>query len=254
MFDSHAHYDDKAFNQDRDEVLNLVYQDGVKYIVNAGSSVKSSKTCVELSKKFDFVFAAIGVHPHDASRVSENYLSSIEDLSKYEKVVAIGEIGLDYHYDFSPRDVQKKCFIEQINLAKHLNLPIIVHDREAHEDVIKILRQEKAETAGGVMHCFSGSLELARETVKMGMYLGIGGSVTFSNAKKTLEVVKNIPLEYLVSETDCPYLTPVPHRGKRNDSRYMKHVIEKIAEIKGLTFEETSGKLTENAKRLFKIV
>lgn len=252
MFDSHAHYDDRAYNEDRDQVIDAVHKEGVEYIINAASNIKSSEVSIELSKKYDFIYAAIGVHPHDAGETVD-YLDKLRALAENEKVVAIGEIGLDYHYDFSPRDVQKKYFAEQIRLAKELKIPVIVHDREAHEDTLRILREEKAGEVGGVVHCFSGSYEMAKEVIKLGLHIGVGGSVTFNNAKKTVEVVEKIPLEYILSETDCPYLTPAPYRGKRNDSRYMRYSIEKVAEIKKIGFDDTSRILAENAKMVFKI-
>ena len=254
LFDSHAHYDDKAFDEDRDHIIDAVHREDVEYIINVGSNIRSSEKSVELSKKYNFIYAAIGVHPHDVGKAPLDYLDKLRILAKNEKVVAIGEIGLDYHYDFSPRGVQKKCLTEQIALARELGLPIIVHDREAHEDTLKILREERVGEVGGVMHCFSGSYEMAKEIVNLGLHIGIGGTVTFTNAQKTVEVVEKIPLEYIFSETDCPYLTPVPNRGKRNDSRYMRYTIEKIAELKRLNFDNVSNILAENTKKVFRII
>jgi len=252
MFDSHAHYDDKAFDDDRHKIIKEVHNEGVEYILNAGCNIDASKVSIELSRKYDFIYSAVGIHPHDSERVEKNYIDILTTLSKNEKVVAIGEIGLDYHYDFSPRDVQKKVFIEQINLAKELNLPTIVHDRESHEDIINILEQEKPKI--GIMHCYSGRYDLAKKVLKLGFYIGIGGPITFNNAKKAIEVVEKVPIEYILCETDCPYLTPVPFRGQRNDSRYVKYVIEKIAQIKNMDYEVTQKILTNNAKRLFNII
>lgn len=251
MFDTHAHYDDKAFNNDRYRMIEEVHGLGVEYIINAGSDIKSSKMCIELAEKFEFIYAAVGVHPHEASKAEGNYVDALKEFSKNKKVVAMGEIGLDYHYDFSPRDIQKRVFIEQINLAKDLELPIIVHDRESHEDTLNILSQQKHNI--GVLHCFSGSYEMAKDIINMGFYIGIGGPITFNNARKTIEVVEKIPIEYILCETDCPYLTPAPFRGQRNDSRYVRLVIEKIAEIKNIGYIEAEEILTSNAKRLFKI-
>jgi TatD DNase family protein len=253
MFDSHAHYDDTAFDNDRSELLEKVQSLGVQYIINAGTNIKSSKESIELSQKYGFIYSAIGVHPHDAEKAEKDYIDVLKEISKAEKCIAIGEIGLDYYYDYSPKDVQKKVFEEQIILAKEQNLPIIIHDRDAHEDTLEILKKQNVKNIGGVMHCFSGSYEMAKEIIKIGLYIGVGGSLTFSNAKKTVEVVEKIPIEYILSETDCPYLTPVPFRGKRNDSSYMKNTIEKIAQIKQIGFEEADNILTENAKRVFNI-
>lgn len=251
MLDTHAHYDDKAFDNDRYNLIEDIHNKGVEYIINAGSDIKSSKMSVILADKFEYVYAAVGIHPHESEKAGDNYIDQLKELSKNQKVIAIGEIGLDYHYDFSPREIQKKIFVEQINLAKELDLPIVVHDREAHEDIINILKNEKPKK--GVLHCFSGSYQMASVVVNMGYYLGIGGSLTFNNAKKTVEVVEKIPIEFILPETDCPYLTPNPFRGQRNHSGYVRLVIEKIAEIKKMSFEDADEILTNNAKRLFGI-
>lgn len=253
MFDSHAHYDDEKFDADRDQVLSDCVDSGVTHIVNAGCDLESSVKSIELSKKYPFVYAAVGVHPHEASGWNENTLDDIKALAGEEKVVAIGEIGLDYHYDFSPRDVQKKVFAKQIALARELKLPIIVHDRESHRDVLDILISEKAYETGGVLHCFSGSVEMAREVLDLGFKIGIGGAVTFKNARKSIEVVKYAPLDMLLVETDCPYMTPEPYRGQRNWSGYIKLILQKMADIKGLDYTELEGATTYNAKCLFRV-
>lgn len=204
-------------------------------------------------EEYDFIYAAIGWHPVDAIDMTEEDLAWIKELSAHEKVVAIGEMGLDYHWDKSPKDIQKEVFRNQIALAKEVNLPIIIHNRDATEDVVTILKEEGAEAVGGIMHCFTGSAEVARECMKMNFYLSFGGPVTFKNAKKPKEVVKEIPNDRLLIETDCPFLTPHPFRGKRNEPSYVKYVAEQIAELKEMTFEEIASITTENAKRLFRI-
>lgn len=254
LFDTHAHLDDDRFDGDRDEVIQKCKQDGIELIMNAGSNVETSVKSISLAGKYDFIYASVGVHPHDASAMDEETAEVLAALAENKKVRAIGEIGLDYHYDLSPRDVQKKRFIEQIDLARQLKLPIIVHDREAHGDVMDIFRKTRVKEVGGVLHSFSGSAEMALECLKLGLYISISGSVTFNNARKTVEAVKEVPLDMLLIETDSPYLTPVPHRGKRNYPGYVRYVAEKIAEIKGISFEEVAQKTMENGKRLFGIV
>ncbi|HWQ29544.1 MAG TPA: TatD family hydrolase [Negativicutes bacterium] len=253
LFDTHAHLDDERFDEDRDSVIAQCRQDGVDLILNAGSNMETSARAIALAGKYDFIYAAVGVHPHDASQMDQETAGALAVLAENKKVRAIGEIGLDYHYDLSPRDVQQKRFIEQIDLARQLRLPIIVHDREAHGDVMDIFKKSRIKEVGGVLHSFSGSAEMAQECLRMGLYLSISGPVTFSNAKKTVEAVREIPLDMLLIETDSPYLTPVPHRGKRNYPGYVRFVAEKVAEIKGITFEEVAQKTMENGKRLFGI-
>lgn len=250
-FDSHAHYDDEKFDLDREELLNSLKEKGVDHVINAAADMQSAYSSIELAKQYEFIYAAIGVHPHDAENMKEADLSTLEEMSKYEKVVAIGEIGLDYYYDFSPKDIQRKWFIEQLELAKKVDLPVIIHSRDACQETFEIIRESGIKK--GVIHCFSGSKEMAKEYVKMGFYIGIGGSLTFKNARKTVEVVEEIPITSILIETDAPYLTPVPYRGRRNDSSYLIHVVEKIAEIKAITSEEVSKVTTENAKKLFNI-
>lgn len=253
LFDTHAHLDDDRFESDRDEVINQCRQDGVELILNAGSNVETSVKSISLANKYDFIYAAAGVHPHDAAKMDEKTADVLAALAENRKVRAIGEIGLDYHYDLSPREVQKRRFVEQIDLARQLKLPIIVHDREAHGDVMEIFKKSRINEVGGVLHSFSGSVEMAMECLKLGLYLSISGPVTFNNTKKTIDVVKEVPLDMLLIETDSPYLTPVPNRGKRNYPGYVRLVAEKIAEIKGISFEEVAQKTMENGKRLFGI-
>ena len=254
LFDTHAHLDDEKFDEDRDQVIEKCREDGITLILNAGISIASTENSIALAKKYDFIYAAAGVHPHETATMDNNTLVALAELAKNPKVRAIGEIGLDYHYDFSPRDVQKQRFIEQIDLARQMKLPIIVHDREAHGDIMDIFKHHGINKVGGVVHSFSGSLEMAKECVKMGLYLSISGPITFANNKKTVEVIKEIPLEMLLIETDSPYLTPVPFRGKRNYPGYVRLVAEKIAEIKDITYEEVAQKTMENGKKLFNIL
>ncbi|NSW89742.1 MAG: TatD family hydrolase [Firmicutes bacterium] len=251
LFDTHAHYDDERFDKDRYEVIEKVHQEGVSYIINASSDVKSVRVSVELAQKYPYVYAAIGIHPHNAEEVCSNIIPSLYEWAACDKVVAIGEIGLDYYYDFTPREVQIRCFAEQISVAKELSLPIIVHNRDSHEDILRIIKGENAKEVGGVFHCFSGSVEMAREVLNNNFYISVGGPVTFKNARRVLEVLKYVPDDRLLVETDCPYLTPEPYRGKRNDSGYLKYIVEKVAEIKGMTFEETAEITMGNARRLF---
>lgn len=248
IFDSHAHYDSEDFNEDRKELLNALPQRGICGVVNCASDLATSLTCLELADEYNYIYAACGVHPHEASKCKEGYISVLKKLCMSEKCVAVGEIGLDYHYDFSPRDVQLKFFEEQIILANELNLPIIVHDREAHEDTMTLLKKHKPK---GVVHCFSGSVEMAKEVIKLGMYIGLGGAVTFKNARKPIEVAAYVPDDRLVIETDCPYMTPVPYRGQRNDSSYIPYSAEVIAGVRNSTAEEILNLTRKNANTLF---
>jgi TatD DNase family protein len=254
LFDTHAHLNDEKFNEDREAVIARARENGVSYICNIGYNRETIRTSLELARKYDFIYTAIGWHPQDAKTMTEEDLEWIEKLAREEeKVVAIGEIGLDYYWDTSPKDVQQEVFRKQIRLAKKLKLPIIIHDREAHQDILDILREEKAEEVGGIMHCFSGSSEMARQCIDMNFYISLGGPVTFKNAKKPKEVAEMVPLDRLLIETDCPYLTPEPYRGKRNESGYVWYVAEKIAELKNISFEQLAQITTENAKKLFHI-
>jgi len=253
LFDTHTHYDDTRFEKDKYEVIRKAHENGVAYILNAASNISSAVESIALAQEFSFVYAAVGIHPHNVGEANDNTIVTLADFARDSKVVAIGEIGLDYYYDIEPREIQKLWFRKQINLAKELELPIIVHDRDSHEDVMKIIKDEGAKEAWGVMHCYSGSVEMARELLKHNFYISIGGAVTFKNASRLIEVARFIPDDRLLVETDCPYMTPEPYRGKRNDSGYVRLVAEKIAEIRGTTFEDIAGKTMENAMRLFKI-
>ncbi|TYQ16820.1 UNVERIFIED_CONTAM: TatD DNase family protein [Acetivibrio alkalicellulosi] len=252
-FDSHAHYDDKKFNEDRYETIKRAFESGVSYILNASSDMESISKTLALAKDFDKIYAAVGIHPHYANDMKEDILKAVEDYAQDSKVVAIGEIGLDYYYDFSPVEIQKYWFARQIELAKYLKLPIIVHDRDAHQDVVKIVKEEEARQVGGVFHCFSGSVEMAKEVLDNNFYISLGGPVTFKNSRKAVEVAQYVPLDRLLIETDCPYLTPEPHRGKRNDSAYISFIAKKIADIKGIEIEKVAMATTDNAIKLFGI-
>ncbi|WFA92249.1 TatD family hydrolase [Bacillus subtilis] len=253
LFDTHAHLNAEQYDTDLEEVIERAKAEKVERIVVVGFDRPTITRAMEMIEEYDFIYAAIGWHPVDAIDMTEEDLAWIKELSAHEKVVAIGEMGLDYHWDKSPKDIQKEVFRKQIALAKEVNLPIIIHNRDATEDVVTILKEEGAEAVGGIMHCFTGSAEVARECMKMNFYLSFGGPVTFKNSKKPKEVVKEIPNDRLLIETDCPFLTPHPFRGKRNEPSYVKYVAEQIAELKEMTFEEIASITTENAKRLFRI-
>lgn len=250
IFDTHSHYDDERFNDDRAELLINANKNGVTNIVTCGCDIETTEISKKLAEEFDFLYFASGFHPECLEGASLSGLEVIEEFAKHEKCVAIGEIGLDYHWMSSSKEVQKEFFTEQINLAKKLNLPVIVHDREAHGDTLDIL---KATKPNGVVHCFSGSVEMAKEIIKLGMYIGLNGVVTFKNARKSLEVVNEIPLDRLVLETDCPYLAPEPHRGKRNDSTYIPFIAQRIGEVLGKSAQEILDITAENAKRLYNL-
>ncbi|TYS61766.1 TatD family deoxyribonuclease [Sutcliffiella horikoshii] len=253
LFDTHVHLNADQYEEDLQEVINRAQAEQVTNMVVVGFDRKTITRAMELVEKYDFLYAAVGWHPVDAIDMTEEDLAWIEDLASHEKVVAIGEMGLDYHWDKSPKDVQKEVFRKQIQLAKKVKLPIVIHNRDATADVVQILKEEDAKEVGGIMHCFTGSLEVAKECMEMNFFISFGGPVTFKNAKKPKEVVKEIPMEKLLIETDCPYLTPHPYRGKRNEPGYVRLVAEQIAELKELTIEEVAEKTTANAKKLFGI-
>ncbi|WP_027700913.1 TatD family hydrolase [Metaclostridioides mangenotii] len=254
LFDSHAHLNDEKFDEDRDELIKSLREKNVDLVVNPGADIETSKSAVELSNKYDFIYAAVGVHPHDVSGLDDSAIETLREMAtKNNKVVAIGEIGLDYYYDHSPREAQKEWFKKQILLANELKLPIIIHDRDAHADTFDIIKEYKSDEIGCVLHCYSGSVELAREYIKMGCYISIPGTVTFKNSRKVREVAREIPLNKLFIETDSPYMAPEPHRGKRNDPSLVAFVADKIAQEKGISYEEVCEKTKENAKIFFGI-
>jgi len=253
LFDTHAHLDDPKYGEDQQAVIGRAREAGVGLIVNAAENVSTSRATLELTRKYDFLYGAVGMHPHNAHELNEQGLTALRRMAQEPRIVAIGEIGLDYYYDFSPRETQQQVFREMIRLAKEVRLPIIIHDRDAHEDTWRIVREEKATEVGGVFHCYSGSWPWAQEIIKQGFYIALGGTVTFQNAKKTVEVAQKIPPEYLLLETDCPYLAPVPYRGKRNEPAFVAAVAKHIADIRGMSVEELAAVTTANGRRLFAI-
>ncbi|MEE0265815.1 MAG: TatD family hydrolase [Acutalibacteraceae bacterium] len=250
IFDAHAHYDDDKFNDDREKVLVSMPENGVGCIVNAAVDLATSQWALDYSKKYDFMYATVGIHPEVANDLPDDYIDTLRKLAGDKKAVAIGEIGLDYYWDSVPRDIQKKVFVEQLELAREMNLPVVIHDRDAHGDTMEILREYKP---AGLLHCFSGSAEMCKEVVKLGMSISLGGVVTFKNARHSVEVAEYIPLDRLLLETDAPYLSPVPFRGKRCDSTMIKYTAMRIAEIKGISMEKLLEITTENACRLYNI-
>lgn len=249
IFDSHAHFDNSRFDADRDELLASLPEKGVIRVINAAADMSSAEMSCELADRYDYIYAAVGVHPHSAKDWDESYLSRLRKLAENPKVVAVGEMGLDYHYDYSPRDVQREVFEHQLRLARELELPVIIHDREAHGDMYDILR--RYAPLRGVMHCFSGSVELAEDTLRIGLHIGLGGAVTFKNARTPVEVAAMVPEDRLLLETDAPYMTPVPYRSKRNDSSYISLVAEKIAEVRGCDAQQLLIRTAHNASSLF---
>ena len=250
IFDTHAHYDDEQFDTDRDELLNSMNEAGVGTIVNVSASVESWDEVVALTLKYPFVYGAVGVHPDYVGDLNEENFAYLEEVAKKDKIVAIGEIGLDYYWDKEGHDIQKEWFTRQLDLAIKLNLPVIIHSREAAADTFEIMK-EYADKVTGVIHCYSYSPEQAKEYVKMGFYIGIGGVVTFKNAKKLKEVVENVPLDRIVLETDCPYLSPEPNRGKRNSSKNLVYVADQISKLKGVSYEEVIKVTEQNARALY---
>lgn len=253
LFDTHVHLNASQFAEDEEEVIKRAQAEGVSTMVCVGFDKQTIQDAIRIAEKYDFIYASVGWHPVDAIDMQEDDLLWMEELASHPKVVALGEMGLDYYWDKSPKDIQKDVFRKQIRLAKKVNLPIIIHNREATQDIVEILKEENAAEVGGIMHCFSGSIETAKECIAMNFYISFGGPVTFKNAKKPKEVVTELPLEKLLIETDCPYLTPHPYRGKRNEPAYVKLVAEQIAELKGTTYEEVAQQTTLNAKTVFRI-
>lgn len=250
IFDTHAHYDDRKFNEDRDSLLKSLPNQGIARVVNVGASLASCKTTLALAKAHDFIYAAIGVHPTEVGELNEETFSWLKTALQEEKAVAVGEIGLDYYWKDTTHELQKEWFIRQLQLAGEIKKPVVIHSRDAAADTLDIMK-EYGRDLGGIIHCFSYGVELAREYLNMGYYLGIGGVLTFSNARKLREVVEYAPLDRLVLETDCPYLSPVPHRGERNSSLWLPLVVEKIAEIKGISPEIVIQTTWDNGNRVY---
>ena len=252
LFDTHAHMDDKAFDADREKLLRTLPEQGIALLMNPGCSLASSRAACDLAEKYDYIYAAVGSHPDAADEVNQETLEAYRMLCKQNsKVKAIGEIGLDYHYEDIPREIQLRAFRDQMALARELNLPVIVHEREAHEDGMAVVREFPEVT--GVFHCYSGSAEMARQLVKLGWYIGFTGVLTFKNARKALEVAQSIDLSRIVLETDCPYMSPEPFRGKRNDPGKLYRMAQVLGQLRGIPAEEAAGIALENGKRLYGI-
>lgn len=253
IFDSHAHYDDAQFDEDRMDVLSHLKDAGVAKVVNISNGWDDLLKTLELIKQVPFLYGTVGIHPCKVSELNDERMEQMRDFCSGDKIVAVGEIGLDYYWMSDPKEVQKEWFIRQLRLAKEVNLPVVIHSRDASQDTFDIMKAEHTGTTGGVIHCYSGSVEMAREYVKMGYFLGIGGVVTFKNSKTLKKVAAEIPLEHIVIETDCPYLAPTPYRGKRNSSAYLPMVVEEIARLRGISPEEVERVTYENAMRLYSI-
>ena len=252
LFDSHAHYNDEKFDEDRQELLKEIYKSGVTKLVNAGYSLESSKSAIEIAKAHKFIYSTVGISPNDIEGYKEEYLQEIKKLAKNEKVVAIGEIGLDYYWNKENKDLQKEVFVSQIEIANELNLPIIIHTREAIYDTLEILKNNNCYKKG-VFHCCPFNVDLVREGLKLGFYISFAGPTTFKNSKNATEIIKMVPLDKMLIETDSPYLSPEPLRGKRNDSRNVKYIAQKIADVKEISVEEVAKITYENAKKIFEI-
>ena len=249
IYETHAHYDDECFDDSRDELLKALPAAGIGRVINVGADMPSSRASIALADKYDYIYAAVGVHPHDTENMTENDISELRELSKHKKVLAIGEIGLDYHYDADFKDKQHIWFKRQLQLAAEVKLPVIIHSREASQDTFDIIKA--SDVRSGVIHAYSGGVEMARDYIDMGFYIGVGGVVTFKNAKKLVEVVKNIPIEKILLETDSPYLSPEPLRGTRNNSQNLKYVAAKISELKQIPADFVIETTRKNAEQLF---
>ena len=253
IFDTHAHYDDEQFDIDREELLGSMKEAGIETIVDVGASIETTKKALDLAHKYDFIYAAVGVHPSEVEELDDEGLELLRELSRDEKCLAIGEIGLDYHWPDPAPELQKKWFIKQLDLARQEKLPVIIHSRDAAADTMDIMKAQHAEEIGGVVHCFSYSKEIARQCVEMGFYIGIGGVLTFKNARKMVEVMEDTPMDRILLETDCPYLAPEPFRGKRNSSLYLPYVVQKMAEVKGISTDEVMSITRENARTMYRL-
>ena len=252
FFDSHAHYNDEKFNEDRNYLIKDIYNEGITKIINAGYSLESSKTAIEIVEKYDFMNAIVGISPNDIQNFQENDLIEIEKLAKNKKVVAIGEIGLDYYWNKENKDLQKYVFISQIKIANKLELPIVIHTREAIYDTLEVLKSNNCNRKG-IFHCCPLNVDLVREGLKLGFYISFAGPITFKNSKNAEQIIKMVPLDKMLIETDSPYLSPEPLRGRRNDSRNVKYIAQKIADVKGITLEEVAKTTYDNAKKIFEI-
>ena len=251
LFDTHAHLNDPAFDPDREALITALPEKGVSLVMNIGCCLESSKDCIAMAEKYPFIYATVGSHPDSADEVNEEVLETYHAMCRHEKVKAIGEIGLDYHYEDIPREIQQKAFRMQMELARELKMPVVVHEREAHDDGMRIVKEFKDVT--GVFHCYSGSAEMARQLVNMGWYIGFTGVLTFKNARKAVETAAAIPLDRIVIETDCPFMAPEPFRGKRNDPGYLYRMAEQLAAIRGISPEEAAATTYENGKRLYRL-
>lgn len=252
FIDSHAHLDDSRFDKDRDLIIESLKENQVDYVFNIGADLKTSEASLKLAKEYDNIYAVVGVHPHSAKEVDERTMERLREMAKEDKVIAIGEIGLDYYYDNSPRDLQLKWFKEQLKLAKEVDLPVVIHTRDASQETFDILK-EHSEGLRAILHCYSGSAEMAMEYVKLGFYISLAGPLTFKNARVPKEVAEVVPMDRLLIETDCPYLTPVPYRGKRNEPMFVRYVVEEMARIKGLSLEEVGKITSENVQKAFNV-
>lgn len=253
IFETHAHYDDEAFDDDRDTLLSSMQEHGIGLIVNVGASLKSTTASILLAEKYPFVYAAAGVHPNETAELNEESFAGLREQCSHRKVVAVGEIGLDYYWDEPSHEIQKMWFARQLELARQIRKPVIIHSRDAAKDTFDMMTAHKAGEIGGVVHCFSYSAEMAQEYVKMGFYIGVGGVVTFKNGRKLKEVVEAIPMEKILLETDSPYLSPEPNRGKRNSSLNIPYIAQTIAEIKGIPYDEVIAVTEANARRMYRI-
>lgn len=253
IFDTHAHYDDEAFDVDRKELLQELPKQGIAKVVNVGASLTSCQTTIDLMERYDYIYGAIGVHPSDTAELTEESFAWLREQCRREKCLAVGEIGLDYHWDEPERSIQQEWFIRQLNLARELSLPVVIHSRDAAKDTVDIMTAERASEIGGVIHCFAYTKETAKIFLDMGFYIGIGGVLTFKNAKKLKEAAEYIPLDRIVLETDCPYLAPDPNRGKRNSSLNLPYVVKALADIKGISEEEVRQAVWKNSHELYRM-
>lgn len=253
IFETHAHYNDEAFSTDREEILAQLSSKGIGEVVNIASDLQSIDECLELAHRYPFMYCALGIHPSDSAPLTDGLLDGIREKLRDPRVVAVGEIGLDYYWDTPDREIQKHWFEAQLEMARQADLPVVIHSRDAARDTLQIMKEHRAGEIGGVVHCFSYSLEMAREFVEMGFFIGIGGVVTFKNAKKLKEVAAQIPLDHIVLETDSPYLAPVPFRGKRNSSLNLPYIAEAVAQLKGIETAEVVARTEQNARRLYRM-